>query len=335
MTKILILNYSIRFTCTRMIIALPRISSDRTCPAWAISWAQWCRMWGQWWNIPGSSDLWYSKTSTPRHCRVPARIIECYTIRCSEVMRAIWIWQCIEMWFFINDVGSGLFSIKFTQHWQANPVFTHHTLVNEKLPYTCIYVKCMSRNIFGKRTLSSLCLEMSWHLEVPSHSGTMLTAKLYIFTKKLLLVIGEPNQHFWPYNNIRFGLGNLERNLSTHHIDALMQERRNSIANALELRLSRTNPSISYWICCKVHYLTMRSYVPWYHRPWRRPVTMRRRCQRSPGWSCCSLVGWRPARGSCAGSQSWLWLWLTVPERRRRWPSLEAMDHRRQKLWIK
>ena len=29
-----------------------------------------------------------------------------------------------------------------------------------------------------------------------------------------------------------------------HHIDGLMQERRNSIANALELRLSYTNPSI-------------------------------------------------------------------------------------------
>ena len=31
----------------------------------------------------------------------------------------------------------------------------------------------------------------------------------------------------------------------SHHYDGLMQERRNSIANALELRLSCTNPSIS------------------------------------------------------------------------------------------
>ena len=30
------------------------------------------------------------------------------------------------------------------------------------------------------------------------------------------------------------------------HIDGLVQERRNSIANALELRLSYTNPSICY-----------------------------------------------------------------------------------------
>ena len=32
------------------------------------------------------------------------------------------------------------------------------------------------------------------------------------------------------------------------YIDGLMQERRNSIANALELRLSCTNPSISYLV---------------------------------------------------------------------------------------
>ena len=32
----------------------------------------------------------------------------------------------------------------------------------------------------------------------------------------------------------------------TVHIDGLVQERRNSIANALELRLSCTNPSICY-----------------------------------------------------------------------------------------
>ena len=32
-----------------------------------------------------------------------------------------------------------------------------------------------------------------------------------------------------------------------YHIDGLVQERRNSSANALELRLSCTNPSISYW----------------------------------------------------------------------------------------
>ena len=31
-----------------------------------------------------------------------------------------------------------------------------------------------------------------------------------------------------------------------HHIDGLVQERRNSIANALELRLSCTNPSICW-----------------------------------------------------------------------------------------
>ena len=33
------------------------------------------------------------------------------------------------------------------------------------------------------------------------------------------------------------------------YIDGLVQERRNSIANALELRLSCTNPSISTFVC--------------------------------------------------------------------------------------
>ena len=35
-----------------------------------------------------------------------------------------------------------------------------------------------------------------------------------------------------------------------HYVDGLVQERRNSIANALELRLSCTNPSM--WLCVYV-----------------------------------------------------------------------------------
>ena len=35
-----------------------------------------------------------------------------------------------------------------------------------------------------------------------------------------------------------------QEHLLHSHIDVLVQERRQSIANALELRLSRTNPSI-------------------------------------------------------------------------------------------
>ena len=43
------------------------------------------------------------------------------------------------------------------------------------------------------------------------------------------------------------------------YIDALVQERRNSIANALELRLSRTNPSI----CCKFNTMATDALVTW------------------------------------------------------------------------
>ena len=44
----------------------------------------------------------------------------------------------------------------------------------------------------------------------------------------------------WTLKNKRFIQNEYER-----HVDGLMQERRNSIANALELRLSCINPSIS------------------------------------------------------------------------------------------
>ena len=44
--------------------------------------------------------------------------------------------------------------------------------------------------------------------------------------------------------------------MSVHYIDALVQERRNCIANALELRFSCTNPSI-----CAVEYLFELSVI--------------------------------------------------------------------------
>ena len=40
------------------------------------------------------------------------------------------------------------------------------------------------------------------------------------------------------------GVRNLKHVCKQKHINGLMQERRNSIANTLELRLSSTNPSI-------------------------------------------------------------------------------------------
>ena len=43
----------------------------------------------------------------------------------------------------------------------------------------------------------------------------------------------------WIVNNMSFGIQKC-----CFHIDGLVQERRNSIANALELHVSYTNPSI-------------------------------------------------------------------------------------------
>ena len=47
--------------------------------------------------------------------------------------------------------------------------------------------------------------------------------------------------------------------ISLHHFDGLMQERRNSIANALELRLSYTNPLILWLLFHKNSMLTQLS----------------------------------------------------------------------------
>ena len=45
------------------------------------------------------------------------------------------------------------------------------------------------------------------------------------------------------------------------HNCGLVQERRNSIANALELRLSCTNPSILWLLCRKLNVLWWDSFV--------------------------------------------------------------------------
>ena len=46
----------------------------------------------------------------------------------------------------------------------------------------------------------------------------------------------------------------LPRKNELNHLDGLMQERRNSIANALELRLSYTNPSILSYMYQQLFY---------------------------------------------------------------------------------
>ena len=58
----------------------------------------------------------------------------------------------------------------------------------------------------------------------------------------------DSSQHKISIDEIKYDIKSvpygIEIHYSMHHIDGLMQERRNSIANALELRLSCNNPSI-------------------------------------------------------------------------------------------
>ena len=53
------------------------------------------------------------------------------------------------------------------------------------------------------------------------------------------------------------------RQISTHHFDGQVQDRRNSIADAMELRLSCTNPSIS--VSRRVQAYFTNAVIP---RPW-------------------------------------------------------------------
>ena len=46
------------------------------------------------------------------------------------------------------------------------------------------------------------------------------------------------------------------------YIDGLVQERRNSIANALELRLSCTNPSMRLWLLVDEVYFKLLFVLP-------------------------------------------------------------------------
>ena len=65
---------------------------------------------------------------------------------------------------------------------------------------------------------------------------------------RCLRVCGESNSRgaCFNYNDVIMSMYQTDRQKNLYsYIDGLIQERRNSIANALELRLSRTNPSTS------------------------------------------------------------------------------------------
>ena len=86
------------------------------------------------------------------------------------------------------------------------------------------------------------------------------------------------------------------------HIDGLVQERRNPIANALELRLSCTNPSISYFsqrmlICC--------IWLKWdnSHPLHDSKIVWLPRCQ----WSV-----WLKSTGQNTTKREYLWIYLKV-----------------------
>ena len=90
---------------------------------------------------------------------------------------------------------------------------------------------------------------------------------------------------------------------STAYIDGLVHERHNSIANALELRLSCTNPSISCLPLLPIcHTLGETTHLVDGHRtlPWERWRGYSRTSRNhflhmTPGWrpcqSCCGLPG--------------------------------------------
>ena len=85
------------------------------------------------------------------------------------------------------------------------------------------------------------------------------------------------------------------------HIDGLVQERRNSIANALELRLSCTNPLI--WIhLCTMHVFTWRWCLDAAH--WQRwdPVMIA-----FLGWCMRPTSGFEMNTLLCTMLPKWLW----------------------------
>ena len=80
----------------------------------------------------------------------------------------------------------------------------------------------------------------------------------------------------------------IQNSKSIGHIDGLVQERCNSTANALELRLSCTNPSISSWYCREIPFLHPST------RAWGQMWIKLVRKNKTLFWNCNDYFWTRP-----------------------------------------
>ena len=126
----------------------------------------------------------------------------------------------------------------------ANTVLTPH----------CLYYWCLICFSWSDNTLAD---EISWHCRVVTSERYHLKwpGQLDCMFKSLFMLTLKENikaLHCWPFVRgthwwILPQRASYTPSISIHHINGLVQERRNSIANAMELRLSCTNPSTSSW----------------------------------------------------------------------------------------
>ena len=91
--------------------------------------------------------------------------------------------------------------------------------------------------------------------------GDFCCGKVYMIMKKIqiYMIVNDSNVHSWKYSIYQYDNSHIEAKFKREflnqpdkilYIEGSMQERCNSIANALELHLSCTNPSIRNWACC-------------------------------------------------------------------------------------
>ena len=80
--------------------------------------------------------------------------------------------------------------------------------------------------------------------------------------------------------------------LSHRYVDRLVQERRNSIANALELRLSCTNPSMWVFTKWKWFHLQMGGQIDWVKPIFSPSISSSRRYKWVKSQNCSCLVTW-------------------------------------------
>ena len=100
------------------------------------------------------------------------------------------------------------------------------------------------------------------HVSMQDRSSLVQVTDCHLFRMNLKLIwVSETvmnTYHSDPHEqtSVRFNLTKILRKSTCHHIDGLMQERHNTIADALELHLSCTKPSIWGLFCSGLSELT-------------------------------------------------------------------------------